>query len=78
LRFRGAVYWLLALRHRSGAREHEDRLRILDAAHAVFGERGLQATLAEVAARAAVGAGTVYRRFADRGAIVTAGLECLG
>jgi AcrR family transcriptional regulator len=52
-----------------------NRLRILDAAHEVFGERGLHATLDEVAARAGVGVGTVYRRFADREALVNALFE---
>ena len=52
-----------------------NRLRILDAAHEVFGERGLHATLDEVAARAGVGVGTVYRRFANREALVNALFE---
>lgn len=49
-----------------------NRLRILEAAHEVFGERGLRATLDEVAARAGVGVGTVYRRFPDRETLVRA------
>src|SRR5260221_10490967 len=40
-----------------------NRLRILRAASEVFTERGLQATLDDVAGRAGVGVGTVYRRF---------------
>ena len=52
-----------------------NRERILEAANEVFGEQGLQATLDEVAARAGVGVGTVYRRFADREALVNALFE---
>ena len=52
-----------------------NRLRILEAAHEVFGERGLHATLDEVAERAGVGVGTVYRRFPDREALVRAVYE---
>ena len=52
-----------------------NRLRILEAAHEVFGERGLRATLDEVAGRAEVGVGTVYRRFPDREALVKAVYE---
>ena len=40
--------------------------RILAAAGAVFAERGLEATLADVAARAGVGVASVYRRFASK------------
>src|SRR5260370_30151875 len=39
-----------------------NRVRILRAASEVFTERGLQATLDDVAGRAGVGVGTVYRR----------------
>lgn len=52
-----------------------NRLRILDAAAEVFAERGLHASLDEVADRAGVGVGTVYRRFADREALVNALFE---
>jgi AcrR family transcriptional regulator len=52
-----------------------NRLRILDAAADLFAERGLQVSLDEVAERAGVGVGTVYRRFADREALVDAVLE---
>src|SRR5258708_30118173 len=41
-----------------------NRLRILRAASEVFTERGLQATLDDVAGRAGVGVGTVYPRVA--------------
>src|ERR1700759_5745549 len=42
--------------------EH-NRQRILEAASEVFNELGLEASLDEVARRAGVGVGTVYRRF---------------
>ncbi|MGK2936318.1 MAG: TetR/AcrR family transcriptional regulator [Solirubrobacteraceae bacterium] len=47
-----------------------NRLRILDAAREVFSERGLCATLDDVAAHAGVGVGTVYRRFPDKDALL--------
>lgn len=47
-----------------------NRQRILRAAAEVFTERGLQATLDDVAHRAGVGVGTVYRRFRDKEALV--------
>jgi AcrR family transcriptional regulator len=50
-------------------RNHE---RILTAARDVVIERGPGAPLEEVARRAGVGIGTLYRRFADRGALLTA------
>ena len=49
-----------------------NRARILGAATEVFTERGLQATLDDVARRAGVGVGTVYRRFPDKEALVEA------
>jgi AcrR family transcriptional regulator len=49
-----------------------NRVRILDAAAEVFAERGLEASLDEVAARAGVGVGTVYRRFANRDELIDA------
>jgi AcrR family transcriptional regulator len=47
-----------------------NRQRILSAAAEVFGERGLDATLDDVARRAGVGVATVYRRFPDKEALV--------
>lgn len=47
-----------------------NRQRILRAAAAEFGERGLDVTLDDVAKRAGVGVGTVYRRFPDKEALV--------
>jgi AcrR family transcriptional regulator len=47
-----------------------NRQRILAAAADVFAERGLDATLDEVARAAGVGVGTVYRRFPDKDSLV--------
>jgi len=47
-----------------------NRQRILAAAAEVFTERGLDATLDEVARQAGVGVGTVYRRFPDKESLV--------
>ncbi|NAZ87387.1 TetR/AcrR family transcriptional regulator [Kineococcus indalonis] len=52
-----------------------NRRRTLEAARRVFAERGLAATLDEVAHRAGLGVGTVYRRFADKDALVEALFE---
>ncbi len=49
-----------------------NRARILAAATEVFAERGLDVTLDDIAAHAGLGVGTVYRRFADREALVDA------
>ncbi len=46
--------------------------KILEAAALVFAEKGLDATLDEVAAVAGVGVGTVYRRFPDKEALIGA------
>ncbi len=47
-----------------------NRERILAAAGEVFAERGVDATLDEVAARAGVGVGTVYRRYPNKAALL--------
>jgi AcrR family transcriptional regulator len=49
-----------------------NRQRVLDAAALVFAERGLDATLNDVAAGAACGIGTVYRHFPNKEALVEA------
>ena len=43
-----------------------NRQRVLDAARELFAERGVEATLNDVAHHAGVGVGTVYRRFATK------------
>jgi AcrR family transcriptional regulator len=48
-----------------------NRQRILAAAARVFTERGLDATLDEVAREAGVGIGTVYRRFPDKETLIS-------
>jgi AcrR family transcriptional regulator len=52
-----------------------NRERLLAAANEVFAEKGLHACLSEVADRAGVGMGTIYRRFPDKQALVAALLE---
>ena len=49
-----------------------NRQRILAAAADVLSERGLNATLDEVARAAGVGVGTVYRRFPDKESLIEA------
>jgi AcrR family transcriptional regulator len=52
---------------RDAVRNHE---RILESARQVFGESGADACIEEIAARAGVGVGTVYRRFASKDALI--------
>ncbi len=52
-----------------------NRLRILEAAGALFAERGLDVSMEQIAIRAGVGVGTVYRRFGDRDALLDALFE---
>lgn len=54
---------------RSDARDN--RLRILDAARAVFGQEGLGAPMREVARQAGVGPATLYRHFPTKQALIT-------
>ena len=49
-----------------------NRARVLEAARAVFAEEGLAVPLDEIAARAGVGAGTVYRHFPTKEALFEA------
>ncbi|NRD48245.1 helix-turn-helix transcriptional regulator [Corallococcus exiguus] len=55
---------------RADARRNRERL--LAAAHAVFSERGADASLSDVAKRAEVGIGTLYRHFDSREALLAA------
>jgi AcrR family transcriptional regulator len=52
-----------------------NRVRLLAAARDVFAERGLDATMDEVARRAGVGVGTAYRRFRNRDDLIAALFE---
>lgn len=49
-----------------------NRLLILSAARTVFAQRGLDASLDEIAKEAGLGVGTVYRRFPNREALIEA------
>jgi AcrR family transcriptional regulator len=49
-----------------------NRERILDAAIELFAERGLEASTAEIAARAGVGEATLFRRFPTKDDLITA------
>jgi AcrR family transcriptional regulator len=53
----------------------KNRVKILEAAARVFAERGLNATLDEIAEAANVGVATVYRRFPDKDSLVAALFE---
>ncbi len=52
-----------------------NRRRLLEAAREVFGERGCDAPFEEIARRAGVGIGTLYRRFPTREALIDALFE---
>jgi AcrR family transcriptional regulator len=49
--------------------------RILEAARDVFAERGLEASVAEVASRAGVGTATIFRRFPTKAELAAAVFE---
>jgi AcrR family transcriptional regulator len=53
----------------------ENRERILVAAHSAFAEFGLDAGVEEIAFRAGVGMGTLYRRFPTKDALIDAVFE---
>lgn len=52
-----------------------NRARVLDVAYATFAAEGLSVPIDEVARRAGVGAGTVYRHFPTKEALFTAVIE---
>jgi AcrR family transcriptional regulator len=52
-----------------------NRQRVLAAAAELFAAEGIEASLEEVAARAGVGVGTLYRRFGDREGLIDALFE---
>jgi AcrR family transcriptional regulator len=58
---------------RRDARENRDR--ILVAARAAFAERGIEVGVDEIACRAGVGMGTLYRRFPTKDALIDAVFE---
>lgn len=49
-----------------------NRQRIIDAASAAFAEKGMDAQMDEIAARAGVGVGTIYRHFATKEELMAA------
>lgn len=49
-----------------------NRARVLDVAYAAFAEEGLSVPIDEIARRAGVGAGTVYRHFPNKEALFSA------
>ena len=61
----------------AGQRRHARRNHelLVASAREVFGERGVDASLEEIARRAGVGVGTLYRHFATRDALVEAVFE---
>ena len=62
----------LAPTRRPRADAERNRRRVVDAATRVFAEHGSNATLNDVAREAGVGVGTVYRKFADKEAMLDA------
>jgi AcrR family transcriptional regulator len=49
-----------------------NRIRLIAAAHAVFRERGIDAEMKEIAERAGVGIGTIYRNFPTKDHLIAA------
>ncbi len=57
---------------RPRADAERNRRRLLDAAAAVFGERGLDVSVAEIAQRAGIGHGTLFRNFPSKEDLIAA------
>jgi AcrR family transcriptional regulator len=60
---------------RSDARAN--RQRLIEAAEAVFAERGVHAEMKEIAERAGLGVGTIYRNFATKDELVAAIIDAI-
>lgn len=61
----------MAKRERRGRADAKlNRERLLSAAREVLAERGVDAEISEIAARAEIGAGTIYRNYRNRDAII--------
>jgi AcrR family transcriptional regulator len=63
---------LNVVRPQERADARANRARLVEAARAVFGERGLAAEMKEIAERAGVGVGTIYRNFPSKEDLVLA------
>ena len=63
----------LRIARRTDARNNRERL--LDAARSVLAERGFDADVTEITARAGVGAGTLYRHFDEWGDLLYVGIS---
>jgi AcrR family transcriptional regulator len=75
LRFAASVTPVPAVERPLRKDAERNRRRILAAAQVVFAEQGLGASLDDVARRAEVGIGTVYRRFPDKEHLIAALFE---
>ncbi len=61
--------------HRLRADARRNQERVVEAARAVFAEKGLEASTNEIARRAGVGVATLFRRFPTRDDLVAAAFE---
>jgi AcrR family transcriptional regulator len=68
------------MEHSRGSTKRADavtnRARILEVAQSVFAERGLELEINEIATRANLGVGTLYRHFANREDLLRAIVQC--